>query len=926
MKIKIICLMLLLFLTFSLASCSLFGQYTPDNNDQGSGDNDTNGPNTDGGTGADPDTDENSISGSEKIINVYLIAGQSNAVGYGKDTGKAIANSDERFVNGFENVLYYGSQERWYGSYPNKVFEPLKLGMGVSSDCSGAEIGIASAIADEGEMNAIIKCAWGATHIYPDSQYEVSLKQGTWTSPSYIENNNVDLSKNPLIGNMYNRFEETVRNGIQLLIEDGYTPVIKGVWWMQGEAEMFTLEMSSSYRELFESLIGDTRNMLGEVTGYDCSSVPFICGLPKWNTNNSPAPTYQKAVREAMMSAANRLDNVNYVDCMPLNQHDDWHFDAAGQKYLGEHFVSAIKEFEEINEIGITEKISIDNEIKLLPSENGLEFRANLTNYDSKNGNEYGFIILPTKSLLESGITGQYLDELDSNNIEYQKLVAEVKVEKIDENYSDIYFTTKLSGISYEDLNTYYTAIAYVKGEYGEVIYSSAHLSDSIARLASEQMYKASEGLSAIEKIVNAGINSLNGVPSADADNKAELELIAEDTVNISLSQTESTYKLEVEKSVADDYFIKYTSDNKDVVTIDKNGVIRAISEGSTFILVECAGRTKRINVTVGAVSIDGIALDGVISDGEYVGDSVFASNDTLGVSFSGMTKNGNLYMSFELIHGEWSPLDGSWWLNDNIEFKLNNGISYTVIFYEGVPTFSNNITHGMAKTVEHGTGYKTTVELCVEGVGDACLLKVGFNGKNFGWLGAIWHDSLNLASVTCDGIIVQKPINVGDGLVLDGEFNEDIYTDQVKENMLNVDGNGAPVYIMGTLTEDGVVFGVQVHHSKHVDVHTSTPYDWFTYMNIEFHFNDSGTQYIAIAHNKNSLGNIFCYTKTVQDDTGYISTIEVFIPYEEIGVSNSVESIDFTARGWFETGWCDLLNTSWNASHVVSRNGIAKK
>ncbi len=919
MKIKLVCLLLLLVLSFSLASCQwIFPDGNqPDNGNPPSGDQNP------------PSGDGNDTSGSEKIINVYLIAGQSNAVGYGMDTANVIANSDPRFVSGFENVLYYGSQERWSGSYPNDVFKPVKLGMGVSSDRSGAEIGIASAIADEGGMNAIIKCAWGATHIYPDTQYEVSLKQGTWTSPTYIENNKVDLSKNELIGNMYARFEDTVRKGIQLLIEDGYTPVIKGVWWMQGEAEMFTLEMSSSYRELFETLISDTRNMLGEVTGYDCSATPFVCGLPKWNTKNSPAPAYQKAVREAMMSAANRLENVNYVDCMPLNQHDDWHFDAAGQKYLGEHFVSAIKEFEEVNEIGITEKVSIDNEIKLIPSETGLEFRANLTSYDSKNGNEYGFIILPTKSLAESGITGQFLDELDSNNIEYQKLVAEVNVDKIDENYSDIYFSAKLSGISYEDLNTSYTAIAYVKGEYGEVIYSSAHLSDSIARLASEEMYKAIDGLSDIEKIVNAGINSLNGVPSADADKKAELELIAEDSINISLSQTESIYKLEVEKSVDADYFIKYTSDNKDIVTVDENGVIRAISEGNTFILVECAGKTKRINVTVGAVELDGIALDGVISEGEYVGEVIMADNGNVSAKVVGMVKNGNLYLAFELVHGEWSPLNNSWWLNDNVEFKLN-GESHTVVFYEGEPTYSNNISYGMSKTEEIDGRFVTTIELCVENVPKVNQLMLCANGTNFGWLAIVHHDVCNTGYINEDGIIVAKPIELDNGIVLDGKFDESAYTDNIKSNVISANGNGAGVDIIGTLTDEGVLLGVIINHTKSPYVTVINNGDWFTFMNIEFHFNNKGgeaDQFMFFANNRQKVaGNAFSYSNVVETADGYTSTIEIFISYESIGVSAGVESIGFTARGWFENGWCDLLNTTWDASHVITVDGVAKK
>ena len=297
MKMKKILLLVLTFtLTFSMSSCFNFGNTPDDNNQQGGADNggntqpDDNTPEDDNNQEEGRPGSENADTVSEKIINVYLIAGQSNAVGYGMDTGNKIANSDRRFVKGFDNVLYYGSLERWNGEALDEKFQPVTLGMGVAQDRSGAEIGIASAIADKGEMNAIIKCAQGATHLYPDTQYEVSLNYGTWTFPTYIEKNNVNLSENPMIGYMYTRFESSVREGIEMLIAEGYTPVIKGVWWMQGEAEMFTTQMASAYRELFETLITDMRNMLSDATGYDCSETPFVCGLPKWNTNHSPLP------------------------------------------------------------------------------------------------------------------------------------------------------------------------------------------------------------------------------------------------------------------------------------------------------------------------------------------------------------------------------------------------------------------------------------------------------------------------------------------------------------------------------------------------------------------------------------------------------------------------------------------------------------
>ena len=574
MKTKNICLLLSLILVFSLVSCNFF-----DNMGWGKGEH---------------------VLETEKLINVYLIAGQSNAVGYGMDTGNKIAKSDERFTEGFENVLYYGEHERWTGKYLNNGFEPVKLGMGVAKDRSGAEIGIANAVADYCEMNAIIKCAWGATHLYPDSQYEVSLKQGTWTSPTYINNNNIDTSKNPLIGNMYTRFENTVANALQLLIEDGYTPVIKGIWWMQGEAEMFTLDMASAYRELFETLIYDMRNTLGELTGYDCSKVPFICGLPKWNSKNSAPPTYQGMVRTAMTTVAQELDNVGCVDCMPLNQHDDWHFDAAGQKYLGEAFVTLLETFEIENDSYFNERVSIDNEIKLLPDEMGLEFRANLTNYDSNNKYEYGFIIVPTADLKKNDINGDYFEALEAAYVNYTHITAKVTAEEIDEDYSDIYFSGKISNVLYEDLNTSYTAIAYIKNPEGQYMYSSSSVANSVAKLASEELYSDGADVAKIQKIVNAGINFLNGVAYEKRESEADFELVVDDTLELGFTESGTKHQLVVDKSTNVDYFVKYTSSNPDLLSVDKNGMLTAKQKGTATITVECAGQSANVEVTVG--------------------------------------------------------------------------------------------------------------------------------------------------------------------------------------------------------------------------------------------------------------------------------------------------------------------------------------
>lgn len=867
------------------------------------------------------------FSGTEKIINVYLIGGQSNAVGYGMDTGYKIAASDERFIDGFDNVLYFGAQERWSTEeYPDKAFAPVKLGYGVDFNRSGAEIGIASAIADEGEMNAIIKCAWGATHLYPDTYYDISLRQGTWTSPSYINKHHPNTNDNPLIGRMYNWFKDTVFEGLRLLKEQGYTPVIKGMWWMQGEAEMFTPEMSSAYEELLETLIFDVRSTLSEITGYDLGEMPFVCGLPKWNTNNGPAPAYQEKVRDAMSGVADRLLNVGTIDCMTLTQHDDWHFDAAGQKYLGERFVSTVKLLQEGYNDSFLEKVSIENDIELLASEKGLEFTANLTNCNSNNNYEYGMLFVPTNKLLNNNITSDYILELESKKIEYQNVKCDIILDEIDNNFHDIYFKGSIKNIDYDNINTSYTAIAYIKDK-DKYLYSSSFVATSLSALASKVLYTQEGNNKDVLAIVNAGVNRLNNLDESNSTNTSNLELISDDIIELRYGEAMESVNINLVQSPKANYYVKYTSSNPNVVSVDELGNLRAYKLGTATIKVECGGKTKEILVNVDYASENGVCLDGVINSGEYVGSVIKKSNNITSLEASGMIKSGNLYLAVKFTHGKWSSYANDWWLNDNIEFKLNNGTSHTIIFYEGVAVYSRSITRGMSKTEEVNGKLVTTVELVIENVEDAYQFQLFMNGNGVGWFGAIWHEHYNVAYITKDGIITSGALDLGDGLVLDGELNEPYYTYNVRNNKITTNANGASVEIMGTLLEKGVLFATIVEHTKAPNVSVGGNGDWYTYTNIEFNFlNNTKPGHIFTTMNISRTHSTFAYCKSVKSGSKYVSTFEIFVPYEVLGLNENVKSIDFTTNGWFETGWCWMWGyTDWRSTHRVTTNGITR-
>jgi hypothetical protein len=280
---------------------------------------------------------------ASRPIDVYLIGGQSNAVGYGYDDLAAGGYTDGRFEGGFENVLFYGNYES-QAATPSD-FISVKKGRGkVWTDGtagSGAEIGIASALGDLPGTHAVIKCAWGATYLAPDTAASVSGTQGTWTSPGYIAEQGIRTS-GTLIGNMYARFLTSVRIGLDKLTQKGYAPLIKGMWWMQGEAESENAAYAAAYEKLIGCLIADVRADLSELTGERLSAMPFVIGKIYRNPAASQMP-YIDTVRQAQQNAADKISNVYTVDCHGLRQQDGWHYYASAQVYLGRKFIEAVQ-------------------------------------------------------------------------------------------------------------------------------------------------------------------------------------------------------------------------------------------------------------------------------------------------------------------------------------------------------------------------------------------------------------------------------------------------------------------------------------------------------------------------------------------------------------------------------------------------------
>lgn len=206
-----------------------------------------------------------------RYIDLYLIAGQSNAAGYSSVSGVTRQT--------FSNVMYAGEVNRPVGasggsnSYLADFADSVTTGLGRSGNYIGPEYGIAEVLDQlyTGDHKALIfKSAAGGTSLQNTNSGE-SATYGNWLPPS--ERNN--YPENAATGVQYDVFMENFTAVYNKLVAQGYTPRVRGMAWMQGEADR---SAPGTYKSLIQTFIADIRADLSDVTGADLSQMPFVMG------------------------------------------------------------------------------------------------------------------------------------------------------------------------------------------------------------------------------------------------------------------------------------------------------------------------------------------------------------------------------------------------------------------------------------------------------------------------------------------------------------------------------------------------------------------------------------------------------------------------------------------------------------------------
>lgn len=253
-----------------------------------------------------------------EILNVYLIAGQSNAVGLSPTGTITDKTKLEEYKTGYSNVLYRGKGD---SVNVTDYTTTVKTGLGSTANHVGTEVGIAEVISknDPDKKSLIIKRAVGGTYLVDEKKVTES-NGGNWCPPSM-------RSKTPLsqlTGILYDEFVALVKNSVAHYQESGYTVHLKGTFWMQGEAETDTKANADKYESHLTALINDLRADFEPIFDNYAPSAPFVIGkiAPTFNGGNGFVTDVRAAQDKvaASMSRVFKVETDDYVIVDPETQ------------------------------------------------------------------------------------------------------------------------------------------------------------------------------------------------------------------------------------------------------------------------------------------------------------------------------------------------------------------------------------------------------------------------------------------------------------------------------------------------------------------------------------------------------------------------------------------------------------------------------
>ena len=268
--------------------------------------------------------------GNERLVKVFIVAGQSNAVGYNRSQEYKKGRTEfPQELSSQPDVLFWlanaGGKSSW---------TTLRL---AGHGAFGPEISFARDIAKSipDAQIAIVKCAVGGTGIARSSDYSdyiAKLKNfddhgNNWHPPSSAKE----------AGKHYQTLIANVRDAVAALEGKGQKWELAGCLWMQGEHEAgISRKMAEDYDKLLAGLIKAIR------TDLKVPSLKFAIGEV-----NSHKWAFADIVRDGQVKVCRDDANALLVKTVDLSRAGSGgaaHFDADGMVELGSRFASTMRQ------------------------------------------------------------------------------------------------------------------------------------------------------------------------------------------------------------------------------------------------------------------------------------------------------------------------------------------------------------------------------------------------------------------------------------------------------------------------------------------------------------------------------------------------------------------------------------------------------
>lgn len=290
-------------------------------------------------------------------VDVYIIAGQSNASGYSMVNQISSTDIKDNYPTS-TSVLYYGVAD--YNKVENfSTF--VDFGYGAAYDRFGAEVGMAKAIQslNPSGKSLILKTAFGGTFLTDDHVQSVSKAFGNWCPPS---SRNPETLDEAITGKCYDSLLDNIDNVISYYHSEGYSVRLAGTFWMQGEAESGTAE-SGSYGDSLEVLIKDLRHDYESRFDSNGQEAEFVIGkiAPDFAGGHEGVDN----VRSEQERIAKKLENVTALESYRICENgepkpgciDKYHFSADDMLNFGERISNVI--LEKLSQASTTKNIFI---------------------------------------------------------------------------------------------------------------------------------------------------------------------------------------------------------------------------------------------------------------------------------------------------------------------------------------------------------------------------------------------------------------------------------------------------------------------------------------------------------------------------------------------------------------------------------------